>query len=347
MRTAGAKAALIVAAEEDEDFAKRIRKAARGFEIEIDDALPLREGRFVLLVWSAARPISAFDVPVLIGLWARGKLLIVRRDGTALPLGLGDLESVPANASAQDAADSLWRLAAGTAARTPPARRGSNSWVLGGGLAAVLLLGAGFWPEIQSRLSSDDRAGNVSPPPAAPSAGEMPWIWIGAAVVALVLLLSMRRGATPAARREATATPTAARPHDSAEAVPTGALFISCAAIDRGRIDPLLAEIESLGHVVWIDRSGLNGDPGEAGRIARAIDGSKAIVLMASPDAYASDQVVRQLHLALRSKKAIVSIELEPAEPPLELAHLLAPFPRHTLPPGDRKSMLRHALDAA
>ena len=347
MRTAGAKAALIVAAEEDEDFAQRVVKAARGFEIAIgiDDSLPPREHRFVLLVWSAARPVSAADVPMLIELWSQGKLLIVRRDRTALPLGLGDLETVPADASAQDTADNLWRRATGTAARMPPARRGGNSWMLGGGLAAVLLLGAGFWLDIQSRLSSDDRAGNAAAP-AAPSADEMPWMWIGAALVALALLLTMRRRAAPAARPETRPEATTG-PRQGAAAAPAGALFISCAAVDRGRIDPLLAEIEGLGHAVWIDRTDLADVPGGAGQIARAIEGSKAVVLMASPGAYASDQVARELHLALHSKKTIVPIELEPAEPPPELAPLLAPFPRHALPPGDRKLMLRHALDAA
>ena len=99
-----------------------------------------------------------------------------------------------------------------------------------------------------------------------------------------------------------------------------------------------------MGRAVWIDRTGMTGGPGWAGQIARAIKGSRAVVLMASPSAYASDQVVRELYLAMGSKKIIVPIELEPADLPDELAYILAPFQRHALA-GDPRTMLARALD--
>ena len=78
----------------------------------------------------------------------------------------------------------------------------------------------------------------------------------------------------------------------------------------------------------------------------RAIKGSRAVVLMASPSAYASDQVVRELYLAMGAKKLIVPIELEPAELPDELAYILAPFQRHAVQSGDTRTMLSRALAA-
>jgi len=137
---------------------------------------------------------------------------------------------------------------------------------------------------------------------------------------------------------------------DPAAAMPLVAagesLFVSYAHHDRLRVDPLVLEIERMGRVVWIDRTGMTGGPGWAGQIARAIKGSRAVVLMASPSAYASDQVVRELYLAMGSKKIIVPIELEPADLPDELAYILAPFQRHAVQAGDMRGVLSRALAA-
>ncbi len=93
---------LIVAGEADAGFAAEVREITRGLDIEVAPSLPAGEQRTVLLVWSAARPASAGDVPALIELWSQGRLVIARRDDTLPPLGLGDLETVPAEAPARD-----------------------------------------------------------------------------------------------------------------------------------------------------------------------------------------------------------------------------------------------------
>jgi hypothetical protein len=77
----------------------------------------------------------------------------------------------------------------------------------------------------------------------------------------------------------------------------------------------------------WPDRAGDQGQP------RRGADGI-------------TDQVVRELYLAMGSKKIIVPIELEPADLPDELAYILAPFQRHALQAGDMRSVLSRALDA-
>ena len=82
---------LIVAGEADAGFAAEVREITRGLDIEVAPSLPAGEQRTVLLVWSAARPASAGDVPALIELWSQGRLVIARRDDTLPPLGLGDL----------------------------------------------------------------------------------------------------------------------------------------------------------------------------------------------------------------------------------------------------------------
>jgi hypothetical protein len=122
-------------------------------------------------------------------------------------------------------------------------------------------------------------------------------------------------------------------------------LFVSYAHRDFARVDPIVSEIEALGKAVWIDRRGMVGGPGWAGQITRAIKGSRAVLLMASPSAYASDQVVRELYLAMGAKKAIVPIEIEPASMPDELEYILAGRQRHAVSAGDAREVLARALD--
>lgn len=438
---------LIVAGVADADFAEEVRKTTRGLDIEIACSLPAGEQRTVLLVWSAAQPATAADVPTLIDLWSRGRLVIARRDDTPLLLGLGDLETVPAGAPARETAFKLLHATlapadTAEAAMPPPAAaleapapepvaaaRPMRRWPMAVAASVLVLLVAGAlasWMqqealppapksvgaeeaamrrdlEAAKRLqdsvsrreqpSSEERDRRVaaeraareqprptavapSPPPAsarpsddariadlerqiaalsreraAPPAEGPSWlVWAagagGAAVMALLLLLFQRR------RRPAVigiaAVPVAKPVPEAAAAMPpevTGeSLFVSYAHHDRLRVDPLVLEIEGLGRAVWIDRTGMTGGPGWAGQIARAIKGSRAVVLMASPSAYASDQVVRELYLAMGSRKIIVPIELEPADLPDELAYILAPFQRHALA-GDPRTMLMRALD--
>jgi hypothetical protein len=152
---------LIVADVVDAGFAEEVRKTTRGLDIEISGSLPAGEQRAVLLVWSAAQPATAADVPTLIDLWSRGRLVIARRDDTPLLPGLGDLETVPAGALARETAFKLLHatLAPGDAAAIPkamplpapmvtslppsPSARKSRAAAWIGAIAIVLLLAAG------------------------------------------------------------------------------------------------------------------------------------------------------------------------------------------------------------
>jgi hypothetical protein len=464
--------ALIVVGLADADFAEEVRRATRGLDIEVARSLPVGEQRTVLLVWSAAAPATAADVPTLIELWSQGRLVIVRRDDTALPLGLGDLDTVPPGAPARETAFKLLKaaLAPGEGAEAlPPLRaaearapmfdrapapaamaRATRRWPVAAATVVVVLVvmgGVASWLQMaaappdmkpasldetamrremeaarrmqqelsqreersKAASSSDERdkraaaervARDVSPPPPASVAPSSPpppppssarptddtrivdlerqiaelkqrleaeasdrsrsaasgmpaWApWAaGAGVVAvLAILLVLVRRRRPAAPVEVIAAPAAMPAAASLAPLPPAAmgesLFVSYAHHDRPRVDPLVLEIEGMGRAVWIDRTGMTGGPGWAGQIARAIKGSRAVVLMASPSAYASDQVVRELYLAMGSKKIIVPIELEPADLPDELAYILAPFQRHAVQTGDMRGVLSRALAA-
>ncbi len=87
-------------------------------------------------------------------------------------------------------------------------------------------------------------------------------------------------------------------------------LFVSYSHKDRGRVEPIVSAIEGMGRRVWMDRNDITGQAGWAGQIVRAIRECRAVVLMASPNSYASDQVVRELYLAMNHRKTIVPIDL-------------------------------------
>jgi hypothetical protein len=163
------------------------------------------------------------------------------------------------------------------------------------------------------------------------------------ALLALALILWWRRSRqrAPAAQPQ----PPAARPAPRAQT--DGALlFVSYSHKDRGRVEPIVSVIEEMGRRVWMDREDITGQAGWAGQIVRAIRECRAVVLMASPNSYSSDQVVRELYLAMNHKKTIVPIEIEPAEMPDELQYILAPFHHHRLSGGEPRAVIGRALAA-
>jgi len=123
-------------------------------------------------------------------------------------------------------------------------------------------------------------------------------------------------------------------------------LFVSYSHKDKARVEPIVTQIEGMGRQVWLDRTSITGQAGWAGQIVRAIRECRAVVLMASPNSYSSDQVVRELYLAMNHKKPIVPIEIEPAELPDELQYILAPYQHHRLSSGDPRAVLVRALAA-
>jgi len=176
-------------------------------------------------------------------------------------------------------------------------------------------------------------------------------IWIAVAIAGSVGATSFgfwafrrRRGRVPSVSTH-TAVPDAPSRQPAPGPDPSDALFISYAHVDLQLVEPVLSELDALGRRVWIDRSEMTGSGGWAGQIVAAIKQSRAVVLMASPRAYASHHVVRELYLAMSNNKPIVPLELEKAELPDEVAYILAPFQRHALT-GNRRPILARALEA-
>lgn len=202
--------------------------------------------------------------------------------------------------------------------------------------------------ELERQLA-EARAGQLRPsaPQAASPEPEIRFTLLLAAALVAVLIAVAGLAWLVARRRRKPLVSTlrsAAAPAPPARAEGGQPLFISYAHLDRVRVDPVVVEIEALGRAIWIDRKGMTGEPGWAGQIVRAIRGSRAVVLMGSSNAYASDQVVRELYLAMSAKKAIIAIEIEAADLPDEFAYILAPYQRHQMNDQDIRLVLSRAL---
>jgi hypothetical protein len=183
-----------------------------------------------------------------------------------------------------------------------------------------------------------------APPPETESGTEPSHAWIIVigviALVAIILWTRLRHRPIPKASPPKVAALAPKPPADAAM------LFVSYSHKDRPRVEPIVSVIEEMGRRVWMDRTDITGQTGWAGQIVRAIRESRAVVLMASPNSYASDQVVRELYLAMNHKKTIVPIEIEPAELPDELQYILAPFQHHRLSGGETRDVIGRALAA-
>ena len=113
---------LIVTAAADERFATEVRDALVSCDVEIASTIQVGEQTQVLLVWSAASRIGPGVVPTLVERWSAGRLTIARRDDTSLPLGLGDLDALPADMQASQIASRLMAGETYQPARSCPPR---------------------------------------------------------------------------------------------------------------------------------------------------------------------------------------------------------------------------------
>jgi hypothetical protein len=374
--------AVIVSAKKDRGFAGELRAALaqRGMAtFPVASALPSSRALIVLL-WSAgldeeARASGApLELQALIGLWSEGRLVVVRRDDFPLPLGLRDTPSLPPSATIRQILAAVAKIAPLQEPRPPRSRRTSGDGarsadegdsepmgradlikLIASVVAVVVAIGVSlvlFIPkpaEEPNRPAVETAKVTVDKPAAEKEQPSLSPIHLGILVfvigAAAGFAFWLRRARRPVV---VTSPPPVASKSSAApgDAAPAGSLFVSYSHQDRRRVEPIVSTIESLGRRVWMDRENISGQSGWAGQIVRAIRDSRAVVLMASANSYASDQVVRELYLAMNHKKPIVPIELEMAEVPDELQYILAPFQRHRLAGSETKEVLSRALAA-
>jgi hypothetical protein len=266
--------------------------------------------RVVVVLWSASAAVALKKRGALeraaafIRYWSEGRLVLAQLDRTELPLGLRQLVTVPLRVD-------MFEQIADAAGKLITA----NS-------RAMMDLGDHDWQGITQVWTPEGAADKARAP-------------------------AERVASRPASRdRQAPRTrraPAAATPQARPVAVEEQ-LFVSYARSDLPRVDPIVSEILALGFPVWIDRHEISSETGWAGQLTRAIKGTRAVVLMASAASYGSDQVVREMYLAMNAKKKIVPLELEPAPMNDEFEYILAPFQRFKIDTGPREAVLSLAL---
>ena len=339
----------ILARSEDEDFRAALERQLGAGGPRVASV----KGTILLVTRGfAERPVQS-QMAKALEAWAEGKLLIVAVDGAPSPLGLRDVSRI------EWTIDGVLPHARILEQLAEPSRAAEllehgleliiNGWTLAA--AGVVLLAFLGPPAVVQRVLDilKQLNANVVGTPigeifheSLPSSGSpLGVVLIVAALIAMAALASIilmfRVLMAILAKRRARRT-------NSPDSADDKWVFVSYSRKDTSRVDPVGVEIETIGFRVWIDRRNITGSAGWAGQIVRALKSARTVALMASPNSYASDQVVREIYLAMEEKKPIIPFELEAADMPDELRYILAPFQRHAPEGADLPVVVRNAF---
>jgi hypothetical protein len=101
-------------------------------------------------------------------------------------------------------------------------------------------------------------------------------------------------------------------------------IFMSYSRSDLQQADSWIAHLEQFGYRVWIDRAGIRGGQQWMATIVRAIEDAEAVLLLLSPNSARSDNVRREIDLAMQSRKRIIPVEIQATTIPAALLYQLA-----------------------
>lgn len=105
-------------------------------------------------------------------------------------------------------------------------------------------------------------------------------------------------------------------------------LFLSYARADLPRIQALIDRLKAAGHSVWVDVHDEVGGGQWRRQIVAAIEGSEVVLLVLSTASVASDNVRRELDIAVDAGKRIVPLGLDPVSIPDEMKYQLTGIER-------------------
>jgi hypothetical protein len=103
-----------------------------------------------------------------------------------------------------------------------------------------------------------------------------------------------------------------------------GAIFVSYSRKDEKPVLALVDFLRKRGVPVWLDQHGIDGATLWRQEIVEAIRGCRAVLLAASPAAFASTNVLKEISLASEEHKPILPVYLERAEVPDAFRYVLA-----------------------
>ena len=329
----------------------------RGQFVELDDGVtalrPVMGGDVLVLLVSQALSSTTARLRLeqrALDAWAEGRLILVKLDQGAAPVGLRDLPAFDASVEAQR--DSKWteiadavreKLTSQGPARpdeAPAAKRGASPLVV----ALGLILAAGVAVPLLSFYPQSATGGDIS------FFGiEYTWLQLGVAVggaMALTILLALIFSAVSRGPRGK-----AKAPSQTESVVAGSAVFVSYARANEGVVLPVIEAAKKAGRKFWLDqKGGIAAGDGWAGEIVRAIRGSAGVVVMCSQAAFESDHVKREIYLADRYRKKLAPVFIEAAEPPEDFEYFFAgvqPLKLFETPEAERPQALIRVLGAS
>ena len=101
-------------------------------------------------------------------------------------------------------------------------------------------------------------------------------------------------------------------------------IFLSYSRGDAQQADEWVANLEQFGYRVWIDRAGIRGGQQWMATIVRSIQEAQAVILLLSPNSARSDNVRREIDIAVQAKKRIIPVEIQTTAIPGALLYQLA-----------------------
>lgn len=101
-------------------------------------------------------------------------------------------------------------------------------------------------------------------------------------------------------------------------------IFLSYSRGDAQQADDWVANLEQFGYRVWIDRAGIRGGQQWMATIVRSIQEAQAVILLLSPNSARSDNVRREIDIAVQAKKRIIPVEIQATAIPGALLYQLA-----------------------
>ncbi len=101
-------------------------------------------------------------------------------------------------------------------------------------------------------------------------------------------------------------------------------IFLSYSRSDAQQADDWVTHLEQSGYRVWIDRADIRGGQQWNATIVRSIREAQALILLLSPNSARSDNVRREIDLAVEAKKRIIPVEIHTTTIPETLQYQLA-----------------------
>lgn len=97
---------------------------------------------------------------------------------------------------------------------------------------------------------------------------------------------------------------------------PATDIFISYSHEDRFAAGALAQRLETLGYRPWIDYSSIRGGDNWQQRIHEALDQSRALIVLLTPDSIGSDWVRQEVLMAFEANRRVIPLMIRPCEPP-------------------------------